>query len=165
MNVLQSSKNLKGGLSQDSGIGSSQELGFNLDKVVQSHFNETPSTSKEEIRRKRKLSDSSIVSEDQDASSPKRIKKKERRESEKKVEIIDDKIETKDVNCEVTKPLPELKEMCIICNSTPKNSVFLHGRIAHMCCCYRCAMKTWKKLKRCPICNRIVSNVVRVFTT
>lgn len=62
-------------------------------------------------------------------------------------------------------PLPELKELCIICNISPKNGIFLHGKIAHMCCCYKCAMKTWRISKRCPICNCKVKNVVKVFTT
>ncbi|KAL3277611.1 hypothetical protein HHI36_012953 [Cryptolaemus montrouzieri] len=59
--------------------------------------------------------------------------------------------------------LVESKEMCIFCNETPKNAIFLHGSIAHMCCCYKCAKKTWRTIKRCPICNRKVNNVVKVF--
>lgn len=60
--------------------------------------------------------------------------------------------------------LPEHKELCIMCNSNPKNSIFLHGRIAHMCCCYKCAIRTWGMNKRCPVCNCKVRNVVKVFT-
>lgn len=59
--------------------------------------------------------------------------------------------------------LNEEKELCIICNSNMKDSIFLHGRIAHMCCCYKCSVKTWKINKRCPMCNCIIKNVVKVF--
>ncbi|CAH0720259.1 unnamed protein product, partial [Brenthis ino] len=53
-------------------------------------------------------------------------------------------------------------KMCIACDSEPKSGVFVHGRIAHMCCCYKCAMKVWASTKRCPLCNRKVSNVLKV---
>ncbi|CAG5002673.1 unnamed protein product [Parnassius apollo] len=51
--------------------------------------------------------------------------------------------------------------MCIVCFSKPKSGVFVHGRIAHICCCYNCAVKVWAKAKRCPLCNCKVSNVLR----
>ncbi|KPJ05115.1 E3 ubiquitin-protein ligase Mdm2 [Papilio xuthus] len=51
--------------------------------------------------------------------------------------------------------------MCIICFSKPKSGVFVHGRIAHICCCYNCAVKVWAKAKRCPVCNCKVSNVLK----
>ncbi|XP_068633858.1 E3 ubiquitin-protein ligase Mdm2-like [Battus philenor] len=53
------------------------------------------------------------------------------------------------------------KDMCIICFSKPKSGVFVHGRIAHICCCYNCAVKVWAKAKRCPVCNCKVSNVLK----
>ncbi|XP_066256842.1 E3 ubiquitin-protein ligase Mdm2-like isoform X3 [Euwallacea similis] len=56
-------------------------------------------------------------------------------------------------------------ELCIFCNSAPKNSIFLHTNIAHRCCCYPCAKKTLKSTKRCPICNLSVNKVVRIFTS
>ncbi|CAK1585087.1 unnamed protein product [Parnassius mnemosyne] len=51
--------------------------------------------------------------------------------------------------------------MCIVCFSRPKSGVFVHGRIAHICCCYNCAVKVWAKAKRCPVCNCKVSNVLK----
>ncbi|XP_050314225.1 uncharacterized protein LOC126748802 isoform X2 [Anthonomus grandis grandis] len=56
-------------------------------------------------------------------------------------------------------------ELCIFCNNAPKNSIFLHTNIAHCCCCYPCAKKTLKSIKRCPICNGTVNKVLRIFTT
>ncbi|XP_047990845.1 E3 ubiquitin-protein ligase Mdm2-like isoform X2 [Leguminivora glycinivorella] len=54
------------------------------------------------------------------------------------------------------------ENLCIICYAEPKSAVFVHGRIAHICCCYECANKVWRKAKRCPQCNCKVSNVLRV---
>ncbi|XP_017786094.1 PREDICTED: E3 ubiquitin-protein ligase Mdm2-like [Nicrophorus vespilloides] len=54
-------------------------------------------------------------------------------------------------------------ELCIMCNTSPQNGIFLHGSIGHMCCCYKCAMKSWKSSKRCPVCNCKVKNVIKVF--
>ncbi|CAH2085071.1 unnamed protein product [Euphydryas editha] len=52
-------------------------------------------------------------------------------------------------------------DKCIVCTTEPKSGVFVHGRIAHICCCYKCAVRVWKKTKRCPVCNSKVSNVLR----
>lgn len=57
----------------------------------------------------------------------------------------------------------ENKELCIMCNVQPKNSIFLHGNIAHMCSCYKCAMRTWGINKKCPMCNCKARNVVKVY--
>lgn len=54
-------------------------------------------------------------------------------------------------------------EMCMMCLVEPKNGVFVHNRFLHSCCCYKCAMKFWAKLKRCPICNCRVKNVMKLF--
>lgn len=51
--------------------------------------------------------------------------------------------------------------LCIICLSEPKSGVFVHRRVAHICCCYTCAVKVWSKARRCPICNCKVSNVLK----
>ncbi|XP_066138070.1 E3 ubiquitin-protein ligase Mdm2-like isoform X2 [Euwallacea fornicatus] len=86
--------------------------------------------------------------------------------------------ETKGVGSNKPSPTPSLignsegsvserseSELCIFCNSAPKNSIFLHTNIAHRCCCYPCAKKTLKSTKRCPICNLSVNKVVRIFTS
>lgn len=56
-------------------------------------------------------------------------------------------------------------DMCIMCMTAPKNGIFLHGSIGHMCCCYKCAMRVWRNCKRCPVCNCKVKNVVKLFTS
>ncbi|CAH2046724.1 unnamed protein product, partial [Iphiclides podalirius] len=45
------------------------------------------------------------------------------------------------------------EDACIVCLSRPKSGVFVHGRIAHICCCYDCALRVWARAKRCPVCN------------
>ncbi|KYB29262.1 E3 ubiquitin-protein ligase Mdm2 [Tribolium castaneum] len=172
------------GLSQDSGIGSSQEFeSLGLDQIVIPNT-EKPSTSltEEGKNRKRQISESSLSDEYEEKRPRKQPKTKENKEniekksgdesdvaknatSEKSCAVLDGEPPKSPEADQIKGPLPELKEDCIMCNVQPKNSVFLHGRIAHMCCCYGCAMRTWKSLKRCPICQRKVSNVVRVFTT
>lgn len=59
----------------------------------------------------------------------------------------------------------ENSELCIICNNAPKDSIFLHTNIAHQCCCYKCAKRTLYTIKRCPICNRSVNKVVKIYTS
>ncbi|XP_012268302.1 E3 ubiquitin-protein ligase Mdm2-like [Athalia rosae] len=56
-------------------------------------------------------------------------------------------------------------KLCITCTAAPKNGAFVHGAVTHICCCYRCAVKVWSKTKRCPICNRRVTNVLKAFYT
>lgn len=56
-------------------------------------------------------------------------------------------------------------DLCMFCNSAPKDSIFVHTNIAHRCCCYPCAKKTLKTIKRCPICNGSVNKVLRIFTS
>ncbi|XP_072394626.1 uncharacterized protein [Diabrotica undecimpunctata] len=54
-------------------------------------------------------------------------------------------------------------ELCIMCNVAPKDSIFLHTNIGHQCCCYKCAKRTLHTIKRCPICNRSVNKIVKIF--
>ncbi|XP_011308568.1 E3 ubiquitin-protein ligase Mdm2 [Fopius arisanus] len=52
---------------------------------------------------------------------------------------------------------------CNMCTVNPKDGVFVHGKASHICCCYKCAVKTWKATKYCPICNRKVTNVLKAY--
>lgn len=65
----------------------------------------------------------------------------------------------------VPSSMSENSELCIICNNAPKDSIFVHTNIAHQCCCYKCAKRTLYTIKRCPICNRLVSKVVKIYTS
>lgn len=213
---LESLQSCLNGLSQDSGIGSSQELTtLQLDKiVVPSHLQSSSgnlsdsncSPADHTLKRKRQFSESSLS----DFEEVKRFKSDRTKSSNKKAEcrkfagsisgelngeamklnsIDSQKVVEKNtdngseslaksssptnqelkesLNDNVAKPcisVPENKELCIICNVNPKNSIFLHGNIGHMCSCYKCSMRTWGTNKRCPVCNCKVRNVIKVFT-
>ncbi|CAB3254249.1 unnamed protein product [Arctia plantaginis] len=83
--------------------------------------------------------------------------------------VSDPAITIEDVDVKITKKVIantlieklDTKDLCVVCVSEPKSGVFVHGRIAHICCCYKCAVKVWAKSKRCPVCNCKVSNVLR----
>lgn len=53
--------------------------------------------------------------------------------------------------------------LCRFCFVNPKDGVFVHNNCLHLCCCYKCAVKVWKKRKSCPICNCKVKNVTKLF--
>lgn len=53
--------------------------------------------------------------------------------------------------------------ICRFCMMNPKNGVFVHNNCLHLCCCYKCAVKVWKKRKSCPICNCKIKNVTKLF--
>ncbi|XP_022919646.1 E3 ubiquitin-protein ligase Mdm2-like isoform X2 [Onthophagus taurus] len=55
------------------------------------------------------------------------------------------------------------KELCTVCMQSPRNGAVIHGNTAHVCCCYKCAIKCWKLHKKCPVCNRNIKSVVKVF--
>ncbi|XP_028133127.1 serine-rich adhesin for platelets isoform X2 [Diabrotica virgifera virgifera] len=59
--------------------------------------------------------------------------------------------------------LQSSSELCIMCNIAPKDSIFLHTNIGHQCCCYKCAKRTLHAIKRCPICNRSVNKIIKVY--
>jgi len=52
--------------------------------------------------------------------------------------------------------------LCIICMAREKTSAFVHGKIAHMCCCFPCGDKTVKRAGKCPVCRRKIQKVVKV---
>lgn len=52
-------------------------------------------------------------------------------------------------------------DMCMTCMMNPKNGIFVHGKIGHICCCYKCALKVWTGVRRCPLCNCKVNNVLK----
>lgn len=53
--------------------------------------------------------------------------------------------------------------ICNFCMSNKKDGVFVHSNCLHLCCCYKCAVKVWKKRKCCPICNQKIKNVSKLF--
>ncbi|XP_023719542.2 E3 ubiquitin-protein ligase Mdm2 isoform X2 [Cryptotermes secundus] len=58
-------------------------------------------------------------------------------------------------------PSSSNSDICMMCLVNPKNGIFVHGKIGHICCCYKCALKVWTGVRRCPCCNCKVNNVLK----
>lgn len=56
------------------------------------------------------------------------------------------------------------KGLCNICYMMPKNSVFNHGKIGHIYCCYPCAKRIKKQSDKCPYCNVKFKFITKVIT-
>ncbi|PSN34368.1 hypothetical protein C0J52_07824 [Blattella germanica] len=52
-------------------------------------------------------------------------------------------------------------QLCITCMINPKNGIFVHKKVGHICCCYKCALKIWGQTHKCPICNCKISTVLK----
>lgn len=214
---LENLKSALSGLSQDSGIGSSQEIPSSIPSseefVLLPEEQQKPGTSPDipaslsgnlsketkttssgsfssvdssfsKNNRKRYISESSLS--DYEIKKPKLDEKSSSQTSDLGSEISStstslhsekEKRQEDDPSSEASKKtagkstaLPtqnekESSELCIICNNAPKDSIFLHTNMAHQCCCYRCAKRTLYTIKRCPICNRSVNKVVKIYTS
>lgn len=53
-------------------------------------------------------------------------------------------------------------EKCLACLRNSTNALFLHGKTGHRCCCYLCAKRIWFETRKCPICRKRVSNIIRI---
>lgn len=75
---------------------------------------------------------------------------------ESKKQTIDEQSEKRD-------SVDSDEKMCITCTLNPKNGAFSHGSTLHVSCCYKCAIRIWRTNKHCPICNRKITNVQKIF--
>ncbi|XP_057667917.1 E3 ubiquitin-protein ligase Mdm2-like [Diorhabda carinulata] len=177
---------LSGLSSLDSGVGSSQECPpLDLDQIVvpDKHLKSGMSISdvgdlllKENAaeehgsksKRKRQASESSLSDFDvkkRKLSSPSNENSVIKSDENIKFEISqNENAAVTSENDQLSNQTSETSELCIICNGAPKNSIFIHTNIAHQCCCYKCAKRTLRTTKRCPICNRYVNKVLKLFT-
>lgn len=57
--------------------------------------------------------------------------------------------------------------LCSICFSQPKNTIFMHeeGNDAHQSCCYACAHQIFTTTKKCPMCMKKVKQVIKIYKT
>ncbi|XP_032233004.2 protein Mdm4 [Nematostella vectensis] len=55
------------------------------------------------------------------------------------------------------------EEMCVICQSRPRDASIIHGRSGHQVCCMHCAEKLKAYKKKCPVCRRKIHFVVKNF--
>ena len=51
--------------------------------------------------------------------------------------------------------------LCNICNERPKDACFVHQKISHQFCCYKCAKKQYRINPVCPVCRRKVEKITR----
>lgn len=152
-------------LSQDSGV-ESQELSQN-DRAqgTSSQVERPPKRRADSADRKNKRIKVDYSDSDSDSDSNRvvvgseEVKPISKTVSDPSLTIDDVKITKKVISNSLKEKVGD--DMCIICFTEPKSGVFVHGRIAHICCCYKCAVKVWAKAKRCPICNCKVSNVLK----
>lgn len=54
------------------------------------------------------------------------------------------------------------EKLCSICFTREKDASFVHGRISHQTCCYRCAKTVFKSKQPCPICRRKIEKITKV---
>lgn len=172
-------KSCLSGLSQDSGLGSSQEfpaLDFQEIKVPEQHLGRSNSSTCSGVTAESTSSGTTSRTNDSGCGTNSATSRKRKHSEDsadtvvrpKKI-IIEGPLSTKNEsvgnnNKDDNEIKTELREQCMMCFTKKKDGIFLHGSSAHSCCCYKCALKTWKTLKRCPVCNRRVSNVVKLFT-
>ena len=51
--------------------------------------------------------------------------------------------------------------LCFYCNERPKDACFVHQKISHQVCCYKCAKKQYRINPICPVCRRKVEKITR----
>ena len=51
--------------------------------------------------------------------------------------------------------------LCNLCNERPKDACFVHQKISHQYCCYKCAKKLYRISGTCPVCRRKVEKITR----
>ena len=55
--------------------------------------------------------------------------------------------------------------LCTICFSQPKNTIFLHkdSNDAHQICCYACAYNVKDTNGKCPMCMQLIDKIIKVY--
>lgn len=92
-------------------------------------------------------------------------KKKKNNKKQKQMFLIEKKETEGSNNINRMIEVPETdKNLCNICFMMPRNSVFNHGKIGHIYCCYPCAKKIKGKTDKCPYCNVKFKFITKVIT-
>lgn len=142
----------------DSGLGSSQLSQISTSDVVQEISTQSSILSTTDTLIDTKIGNQEI--EIINVVDDKNIDKREKRTDYDKNEIIE---EIKPIQSEFGSPDDDESKNCLVCTVKPKNGAFVHGNASHICCCYRCAVKVWRKTRHCPICKRRVTNVLKAY--
>lgn len=172
-NVLKQHEKAPVSDSKDSGFSScpsSQEFEYNLARSISSDSSQSLGGSQvfgKEVK----------PAEDSDDSEDEKILHKvdefSKQSSETKQKLLSECLTKIKSNPELPRssetmdPASDVNEsnlgLCRFCLVNPKDGVFVHNNCLHLCCCYKCAVKVWKKRKSCPICNCKVKNVTKLF--
>lgn len=56
-------------------------------------------------------------------------------------------------------------DLCTICCSQPKNTIFMHknNNDAHQMCCYACASHIFTTTKKCPMCMQEIDKIIKIY--
>lgn len=65
-----------------------------------------------------------------------------------------------EITTEPTMSSDPSSQLCIICLTNQKNSIFLHGSTAHQGACYECATRCNNV---CPLCRQRIDRVVKLY--
>jgi hypothetical protein len=50
---------------------------------------------------------------------------------------------------------------CGLCGEREQDACFIHGRLSHLACCYKCAKHIYRETRICIVCNRTIDKVTR----
>ena len=83
--------------------------------------------------------------------------------NEKKKEItMENVVDLLDlVNSVIEKKTKEKDDLCVVCFSSPINAILL--TCGHMALCYKCAIKEFKRSKKCVICRQEIREVIQTY--
>ena len=66
-----------------------------------------------------------------------------------------------DANQETNSKIDLSSDKCVVCLTKPKEASIVHGKTGHQVCCYVCAKRLKRRGKRCPVCRRSITMVIR----
>uniref|UniRef100_A0A670YPS9 RING-type domain-containing protein n=1 Tax=Pseudonaja textilis TaxID=8673 RepID=A0A670YPS9_PSETE len=71
-------------------------------------------------------------------------------------------MEDKEERLELGKPVSSV-ELCVRCQTRPKNGCIVHGRTGHLMSCFVCAKKLKKRNKPCPVCRQPIEMIILTY--
>lgn len=77
--------------------------------------------------------------------------------------VSHDSITLSDHRDQSTQTVDSSQGLCLTCLERPRDAAFVHTRCVHIYCCYGCSVRVWRSTKKCPVCNRKVMNILKVY--
>ncbi|KAM4699273.1 protein Mdm4 [Discoglossus pictus] len=75
-------------------------------------------------------------------------------------ESTDTLLKSAEASLESSRPL---LNPCTLCHRRPRNGNVIHGRTAHLVTCFSCARSLQKTRKGCPVCQKQIQMVVKIY--